>query len=204
MFRHLSFGNSCEVFKLSSVEKHAPQLRASPARADAPLHPRLRWSGLAVILILEETLMKYMITLLFALAVLWAVAAQASEPKGVAKTRRPIAIEGGTSPRMTVMFTHKTHTGSGIKCQHCHHESSGTSPYSSCREACHSIPGARERDPMSMFMAFHSGDTDRSCYGCHSSLALKDPQKYPDFYGCRPCHMSPEASEEAAGAAKNP
>ena len=47
---------------------------------------------------------------------------------------------------------------------------------------------------MSLFMAYHSPDTDRSCYGCHRKLA----GKYPNFKGCRPCHMSPQAREAAA------
>ena len=144
--------------------------------------------------------MKYVIPLLAALLLCWAAAAQAApadQPNGMgAMKNQPIEIEGGTSPRMTVIFAHKSHKD--ISCKNCHHETSGDTPYSSCREACHATPGARERDPMSMFMAFHAKGTSRSCYGCHNELAATDPAKYSSFKGCRPCHMSPQAREAAA------
>lgn len=148
--------------------------------------------------------MKYLTTLLFALAVMLVGNAQVSGAKGIGeRIKQPITIEGGTSERMTVVFTHKSHRNKGYGCKTCHHESSDDIPFSTCRD-CHSTPGARERDPMSMFMAFHAKGTDRSCYGCHSRLAEQDPTAYPQFKGCRPCHMSPGAREamEAAKAAK--
>ena len=147
--------------------------------------------------------MKYLATLLFVLSLLWVVGAQAGESQGLGAIKNnPIVIEGGTSKRMTVTFVHKSHRNIGVSCKHCHHETSSDVPYSSCREACHSTPGARERDPMSMFMAFHARDTDRSCLGCHSQLAAKDPAKYPQFNGCRPCHMTPEARAAEANISK--
>ncbi len=61
-------------------------------------------------------------------------------------------------------------------------------------EDCHSIKGARERDPMSMVMAYHDPGSDRSCYGCHK----KEAARHPEFRGCRPCHISPMARAAAA------
>lgn len=147
--------------------------------------------------------MKYLATLLFALAFLCAPDAQAGELKRIGTLiKSPMVIAGGTSERMSVTFTHDSHMGKGFGCATCHHEKSLGSAFVSCRdESCHATPGARERDTMSMFMAFHSTDTDRSCYGCHTKLAYEEPDKYGDkFQNCRPCHISPQA--KAAAAAK--
>ena len=93
------------------------------------------------------------------------------------------------------MFPHTAHKG--INCMHCHHEMSGDNRYVACTE-CHATPGARERDSMSMFMAFHSKNGDRSCYGCHSQKAQENPAKYgAKFKGCRPCHMAASARDAA-------
>lgn len=144
--------------------------------------------------------MKYLTIFLFACAVLWVGDVQADDAVKVGQIKNnPIVIEGGESPRMSVVFSHKTHKGKGFSCQTCHHETSADIPYSSCREECHSTPGARERDSMSMFMAFHARGTDRSCYGCHSRLAAEYPGSYPAFKGCQPCHSA--KSREAVDAA---
>ncbi len=148
--------------------------------------------------------MKYLTALLVMLAFVWVGDAQADDHKKMWATKnKPILIEGSTSPRMSVVFSHNTHRNIGFYCKTCHHESSSDLPYSSCRDTCHTITGARERDPMSMFMAFHAKDTNRSCYGCHSMLAEKSPSDYPSFKGCRPCHTSEnQAAETAAKSVK--
>ena len=140
--------------------------------------------------------MKYVPLLLLALSLVWVGAAQARDVKEMSQViKKPIEIPGGTSARMSVMFPHTAHKG--IKCMHCHHEMGGDSRYVACTE-CHAAPGARERDPMSMFMAFHSKNGDRSCYGCHSQKAQENPAKYgAKFKGCRPCHMAASAREAA-------
>ena len=145
--------------------------------------------------------MKYVTLLLFALAVLCTGAAQARDIKEMAQIiKKPIEIPGGSSARMSVMFPHTAHKG--INCMHCHHEVGGDSRYVACTE-CHSTPGARERDSMSMFMAFHAKDTDRSCYGCHTKKALENPAKYGEkFKGCRPCHMAPSTRAAVDGDKK--
>ena len=140
--------------------------------------------------------MKYVTLLLLALSLMCAGAAQARDIKEMSQViKKPIEIPGGTSARMSVMFPHTAHKG--INCMHCHHEVGSDSRYVACTE-CHATPGARERDPMSMFMAFHSKNGDRSCLGCHKKLAAENPDKFPQFKGCRPCHMSPAAREAAA------
>ena len=142
--------------------------------------------------------MRYFVVALFVLSLLCAVQAQAQETRGNLNTiKKPIELNDGTSKRMYVMFRHSSHKD--VKCRTCHHEGLPGNRYASCtNEDCHSIKGARERDPMSLFMAYHSPDTDRSCYGCHRKLA----GKYPNFKGCRPCHMSPQALAAAASEAK--
>ena len=138
--------------------------------------------------------MQYLFIALFAFSLLCGGPVQAGESRGnLSNIKKPIELNGGTSKRMFVTFNHSSHKG--VKCRTCHHEGLPKDRYASCtNEECHSIKGARERDTMSLFMAYHSPDTDRSCYGCHRKLA----GKYPNFKGCRPCHMSPQAREAAA------
>ena len=140
--------------------------------------------------------MKTLVITLFALTLLCAGGAQARSVKEMSEViKKPIEIEASGSKRMNVMFPHTAHKG--ISCFHCHHEEGSDGRYVACTE-CHATPGARERDPMSMFMAFHSKNGDRSCLGCHKKLAAENPGKFPQFKGCRPCHMSPAAREAAA------
>lgn len=112
----------------------------------------------------------------------------------------PIDMNYGTSPRFAVIFNHSTHKQ--VKCRTCHHikDEEGQRFVKCTREDCHSIPGARERDPMSMFMAYHAVGTDRSCYGCHRMEAKTHPQ----FVGCRPCHMGPLTRKALAEQAAKP
>lgn len=114
---------------------------------------------------------------------------------------RPMELEAGSSPRMHVTFNHSSHRQ--VACRTCHHMGLPDNRYAPCtNEACHSQPGASNRKPMSVYMAYHAPDTDRSCYGCHKKLA----GKYPNFKGCQPCHMTPQGRKAAAradaGAAK--
>lgn len=100
---------------------------------------------------------------------------------------KPIELDAGASKRMYVIFNHSSHKS--IKCRTCHHEGLPGNRYAPCtNEECHALTGASERDPMSVYMAYHAPDTDRSCYGCHKPLA----GKYPGFKGCQPCHLSPQ------------
>lgn len=141
--------------------------------------------------------MKYLVLGLFVAVFLAAVPGMAKEVKtgpGPLKVlKNPIDMNYGVSPRLAVIFNHSTHKD--IKCRLCHHEAApGGKRFVPCTtEGCHSIQGARQRDPLSMFMAYHEPNTDRSCYGCHR----KEAASHPEFKGCRPCHMSPQARMEA-------
>ncbi len=140
--------------------------------------------------------MKYLTEYLMALLVAFACVFAgnpgygATEADPLARKKAPIVLEGGTSPLLSVVFEHTAHRG--IACLICHHDSSTDREYSTCRsEDCHITPGARERDPESLFMAFHARG-EGSCYGCHAIRATADPLLYPQFRNCLPCHSGPE------------
>lgn len=139
--------------------------------------------------------MKQALVLLFVFSVFCGVSGQA-DAKEAQAPQKPIELKDAASPRMHVFFNHASHKK--IECDFCHHAepSDATSPYVSCgaSEECHYIKGRKERDVQSLFQAYHDKKAERSCYGCHRSLA----DKHPSFKGCRPCHMSPQAKKEAA------
>ena len=140
--------------------------------------------------------MKYLVISLFALTLLVAGTALAADAGDAAKApKKAMEMKHGTSKRMHVMFNHATHKD--VACDQCHHDTPDPKkPFVSCTSAdCHATPGPRERDTMSMFVAYHAKDTDRSCY---KKLAAENPQ----FSGCRPCHMSAQAKKEASAAKK--
>lgn len=112
-----------------------------------------------------------------------ALAQEDTARKGI--LNKPIELRAGASDHMHVVFRHSSHKG--IKCRFCHHASPTDKPYVSCAtEECHSMNGARERDTMSVFMAYHSPESERSCYACHKAQSAK----HPEFTGCRPCHKA--------------
>lgn len=112
--------------------------------------------------------------------------------------RKPILLDYGASPQLAVVFNHDTHKS--VKCRTCHHmaDEDGKRFVKCTIEPCHSLKGARERDPMSAFMAYHARDTDRSCYGCH----VAERAKHPSFKGCQPCHMGPMSKTRQVKAEK--
>lgn len=110
---------------------------------------------------------------------------------------KPILLDAGQSKRMYVTFNHSSHKK--IACRTCHHEGLPGNRYAPCtNKECHALTGASERDPMSVYMAYHAPDTDRSCYGCHKPLA----GKYPNFKGCRPCHETMRGAKVAENTDK--
>ncbi len=143
--------------------------------------------------------MRHLYLAVFAAALIFCVDARADAPAPNLKNlNRPIELHAGSSKRMHVMFNHSSHKS--IKCRTCHHGGLPGSRYAPCtNEECHSLPGAKERDPMSVYMAYHAPDTDRSCYGCHKPLA----GKYPGFKGCQPCHQTPQGRVAAPQAQKD-
>lgn len=125
--------------------------------------------------------MKILMTIAFLLC------AQVALAGNLLSIREPILLDYGASPRLAVVFNHNTHKE--VKCRTCHHivDAQGQRFVKCTREECHSLKGARQRDPMSEFMAYHARDTDRSCYGCHQ----QERATHPSFKGCQPCHMGP-------------
>ena len=138
--------------------------------------------------------MKYVSLLLLTLMVMWCGDAQARDMREMAHMiKQPMEIKGGTSERMNVMFPHGAHRATN--CMQCHHEVGPEGRYVACTQ-CHSKPGPRERDPMSMFMAFHAKEDTRSCVGCHKKTMEKNQDNYgARFKGCRPCHMTSGARQ---------
>ena len=110
-------------------------------------------------------------------AATWAVAGDAKAPD------KPIELKSSEHKKMWVKFNHATHES--VECDVCHHAapSDAKDAYVSCgaSEECHSLKGTRERDPQSLFWAYHTKNSERSCYGCHTAML-----------GCRPCHMPPQ------------
>jgi hypothetical protein len=150
--------------------------------------------------------MKYLATLLLTLAFFCPQDALAADPlKNLGEIiKKNVTIKASGSALMNVTFNHENHMGKGFGCANCHHEKLAGKSYVPCaNDACHSAPGPRERGAMSMFMAFHARGSDRSCYGCHSKLSAENPEKYPSLQGCRPCHMSPQARQEALSAGRH-
>ena len=86
---------------------------------------------------------------------------------------KPLELKSSASQKMWVKFDHASHES--IDCDVCHHaEPSEGSRYVSCgaNEECHSIKG-KERDVQSQFWAYHTKSSERSCYGCHSTMEEK-------------------------------
>ncbi len=141
--------------------------------------------------------MPYMLILIFALFLAAPVFGQEATVQGPLKVlRQPVLMENSAYPLLSVTFNHSSHKE--FKCRSCHHmETDDGNRFAPCTtDGCHDLKGPRERDPMSMFMAYHAPDSKRSCYGCHRQYA----GKYPDFQGCRPCHMSNQAEKAALEA----
>ena len=146
--------------------------------------------------------MRSLVTLTLLATLAWCTPAQAQNFKEKIKfPTNPIVLGGEISPSMAVTFNHSSHRD--VACDTCHHKprcaichyspSEEKSPYASCSaaEGCHTIQG-RSSEPESRFMAFHSRESMRSCFGCHRSLS----QEHPEFQGCRPCHPQNPANEE--------
>ena len=132
------------------------------------------------------------------LILLWTVSAPAKGIYEISQAvQQPIEIHAGKSPRMNVFFAHTVHKG--IECGYCHHNVSATGRYVPCA-TCHCTPGARERAPISMFMAYHAKGNARSCLGCHMRFATDESKYSSKFRGCRPCHMSSETRQNIRNA----
>lgn len=112
--------------------------------------------------------------------------------------RKPILLNYGAYPQLYVTFNHDTHKT--VKCRTCHHiaDEQGKRFVKCTREECHSLKGAKQRDPLSAFMAYHARDMDRSCYGCHQM----ERATHASFRGCQPCHMKQMTRDKLQTAQK--
>ena len=98
---------------------------------------------------------------------------------------KPIELNAGDVPKMYVIFNHSSHKN--IACRNCHHEGLPGNRYAPCTNSeCHAITSPASREPLSVFMAYHAPDMDRSCLGCHKARA----KEHPEFRGCKPSHQS--------------
>ena len=95
----------------------------------------------------------------------------------------PITITASEDPAMTVTFRHSDHKGPS--CVLCHHKvtANGERLTSCSAPGCHVLPG-KSSDPTSLFQAFHSKGSERSCYGCH----LEKRARFDGVKGCTTCH----------------
>ena len=129
---------------------------------------------------------------LFAASLVWCSSAEAYDKARMEAPKSSIILKAESSPRLSVTFNHSTHKD--VKCDTCHHKPRcgichyapelSKSPAASCStEGCHTIQG-KSTDEQSRFMAFHTRDSQRSCFGCHRAAV----SEHPDFKGCRPCH----------------
>ena len=89
-------------------------------------------------------------------AATWAVAGDAKAPD------KPIELKSSEHKKMWVKFNHATHES--VECDVCHHAapSDAKDAYVSCgaSEECHSLKGTRERDPQSLFWAYHTKNSE--------------------------------------------
>lgn len=130
---------------------------------------------------------------LCALVLVFGCVANITHGRNLMDLNKPMELNAGKSPKMFVTFNHSSHKS--VACRTCHHMGLPGNRYATCTNAqCHALNGASERSPMSVYMAYHAPNTDRSCYGCHKTLK----GKYPSFKGCQPCHMTPQGRKQAA------
>ncbi|MBQ7618284.1 MAG: cytochrome c3 family protein [Desulfovibrio sp.] len=113
--------------------------------------------------------------------------AQSSEINKIAEAiSKPMTIQAKTTHPFAVVFNHTSHKGQ--ECQSCHHKKSETGDYAPCRQ-CHQDQG-RSTDQKSLYNAFHSKKSARSCLKCHRTLLVENPGRYGrSFANCKPCHQ---------------
>jgi len=112
----------------------------------------------------------------FCLPSLWAVDA----PKGVVELKVPA---GATATKAAVKFSHEG-AGHKMDCKACHHKDGADMKCSGA--ACHSVvdPADKTSDK-SYYMAYHKGDSAKSCVGCHKKA--KEAGKNAPI-ACNACH----------------
>ncbi len=106
----------------------------------------------------------------------------------------PEAIRTGRFPdHMTppVAFDHVRHESEVPSCRKCHHAS-----LAPCGK-CHTVTGSPKGKDVTLAMAMHAPDSDKSCIGCHAGRTRKPacagchdqmPKKRFDQRDCSDCH----------------
>lgn len=115
-----------------------------------------------------------------------------------------IELKSSMSP---VSFNHKFHEGVTRDCRTCHHQK-----IAACT-TCHTLEGKAEANFITLSMAMHARDSERSCTGCHNREKQKPscagchsvaPVREPQA-SCSVCHSPPVgvSREQAESAALN-
>lgn len=103
----------------------------------------------------------------------------------------PTQTPGLTSPDAPaasmppVLFDHKAHEAVTDSCRTCHHVR-----IENC-SVCHTVPGSKDGNFVSLSSAMHNPDSERSCVGCHR-------ERVETRRECAGCHggFSPAANKE--------
>ncbi len=86
-------------------------------------------------------------------------------------------LDSGEKIQMNLVpFNHKAHEGYNNSCRVCHHQE-----IKKCSE-CHTLGGTGAAKGLSLELAMHKKDTDRSCVGCHANQYTKNSN-------CAGCHQ---------------
>jgi hypothetical protein len=116
----------------------------------------------------------------FCLPALWAVEA----PKDMVLK----APAGATMTKAPVKFSHASAPHKAADCKACHHNWDGKSDkgFKCSDKGCHdNVDPADKTSEKSFYMAFHKGDSTKSCLGCHKKA--KEGGKNPPI-ACNACH----------------
>jgi len=113
----------------------------------------------------------------FCLPSLWAVDA----PKGVLELKVP---DGATATKTSAKFNHEGVGHKANECKTCHHKEGQGMKCSGA--GCHDNKDLTDKtSDRSFYMAFHKGDSSKSCLGCHKK-AKADGKNAP--IACPVCH----------------
>ncbi|MFZ5427010.1 MAG: cytochrome c3 family protein [Thermodesulfobacteriota bacterium] len=103
----------------------------------------------------------------------------ADAPKGDMELKVPA---GATATKAPVKFSHEKHKA--VDCKGCHHKESKDMKCSGA--GCHdNLDPADKTSDKSFYMAFHKGDSKKSCVGCHKE-AKAGGKNAP--IACNACH----------------
>lgn len=123
------------------------------------------------------TVMAALLVGAFCLPALWAVDA----PKGAMELKVPA---GATATKSPVKFSHEGAGHKAADCKACHHKEGAD--FKCSNKGCHdNVDPADKTSDKSFYMAFHKGDSAKSCVGCHKK-AKEGGKNAP--IACNACH----------------